>query len=147
MRISYRYGGIKKVTEHLVEAKNEVYYDKYAKTSSDQVVVNKIQDTRLDEVLQDLETRISGDSSIPTQVGNSGKFLTTNGTTLEWRIIDALPSQVDNANKILATNGSTAYWAVPLGLTSTVYPTVSDNKIGSYGVSEEADYIMENSGT
>ena len=138
MRISYRYGGIKKVTEHLVEAKNEVYYDKYAKTSSDQVVVNKIQDTRLDEVLQDLETRLSGDSSIPTQVGNSGKFLTTNGTTLEWRIIDALPSQVNNANKVLSTNGSTAFWAVPIGLTSSVYPTVSDNKIGSYGVSEEA---------
>ena len=138
MKISYRYGGIKKVTEHLVEAENEVYYNKYSKTSADQVVVNKIQDTRLDQVLQDLETRISGDSSVPSQVGNSGKFLSTNGSTLQWKVIDALPDQTNNANKVLSTNGASAFWAIPLGLTSTVYPSVSYDKIGSYGSSEEA---------
>ena len=138
MRISYRYGGVKKVTEHIVDAENETYYDKFAKTTSDQVIVNKVQDTRLDVVLKDLETRISGDSSVPSQVGNSGKFLSTNGSTLEWRVIDALPSQTNNADKVLSTNGSSAYWAVPLKLTSTIYPVVSDNKLGSYGVSEEA---------
>lgn len=138
MRISYRYGGVKKVTEHIVDAENETYYDKFAKTTSDQVIVNKVQDTRLDVVLKDLETRISGDSSVPSQVGNSGKFLSTNGSTLEWRVIDALPSQTNNADKVLSTNGSSAYWAVPLKLTSTIYPAVSDNKLGSYGVSSEA---------
>jgi hypothetical protein len=138
LRISYRYGGVKKVTEHIVDAENETYYDKFAKTTSDQVIVNKVQDTRLDVVLKDLETRISGDSSVPSQVGNSGKFLSTNGSTLEWRVIDALPSQTNNADKVLSTNGSSAYWAVPLKLTSTIYPAVSDNKLGSYGVSSEA---------
>jgi len=35
LRISYRYGGVKKVTEHIVDAENETYYDKFAKTTSD----------------------------------------------------------------------------------------------------------------
>lgn len=138
MRIAYTYGGSKKVTEHIVDSEEQVYYDKYAKTSAEQVIVNKIQDTRLDTVLRDLETRIAGDASIPSQVGNTGKFLSTDGSDLIWEVVDALPGQSGNANKFLSTNGSTAFWATPVRLTSTVYPKVSTNKIGSYGVSEEA---------
>ena len=138
MRIAYTYGGIKKVTEHIVDSEEQVYYDKFSKTSAEQVIVNKVQDIRLDTVLKDLETRIAGDTGLPSQVGNSGKFLATTGSELEWRIVDALPGQNGNADKVLSTNGSTAYWATPVKLTSTVYPKVSTNKIGSYGVSEEA---------
>jgi len=138
LRIAYSYGGIKTVTEHIVDKDAQVYYDKYAKTSAKQVIVNQIQDIRLDTVLQDLETRIAGEAGIPSQVGNSDKFLATNGSSLEWRIVDALPDQVNNENKVLSTNGSFAYWAAPVKVTSTVYPKVSTNKIGSYGTSEEA---------
>ena len=30
---------------------------------------------------------------LPSQTGQSGKYLTTNGTTASWAIVDALPSQ------------------------------------------------------
>lgn len=48
---------------------------------------------------------------LPSQSGNSGKFLTTNGTTLSWGSVDALPSQSGNSGKFLTTNGSTASWS------------------------------------
>ena len=54
----------------------------------------------------------SGDSSasLPSQTGNAGKFLTTNGTTASWANVNALPSQSGNSGKFLTTNGSTASW-------------------------------------
>lgn len=48
---------------------------------------------------------------IPTQSGNSGKFLTTNGTATSWATVDALPSQTSQSGKFLTTNGTTASWA------------------------------------
>ena len=47
---------------------------------------------------------------IPSQTGNSGKFLTTNGTTPSWATVDTLPSQSGNSGKFLTTNGTTASW-------------------------------------
>ena len=49
--------------------------------------------------------------SLPSQSGNSGKFLTTNGTAASWATVDALPSQSGNSGKFLTTNGSAASWA------------------------------------
>lgn len=48
--------------------------------------------------------------TLPTQTGNSGKFLTTNGTTPSWATVDALPSQSGNSGKFLTTNGTSASW-------------------------------------
>jgi len=48
---------------------------------------------------------------LPDQTGNSGKFLTTNGTTASWAIVDALPSQASQSGKLLTTNGTDASWA------------------------------------
>ena len=48
---------------------------------------------------------------VPSQTGNSGKYLTTNGTTSSWASVDALPSQTGNSGKYLTTNGTTASWA------------------------------------
>jgi hypothetical protein len=48
---------------------------------------------------------------VPSQGGNSGKYLTTNGTTSSWASVDALPSQTGNSGKYLTTNGTTASWA------------------------------------
>ena len=56
----------------------------------------------------------SGDISItglPSQTSQSGKFLTTNGTSASWATVDALPSQSGNSGKYLTTNGSAASWA------------------------------------
>jgi len=46
--------------------------------------------------------------NLPSQTGNSGKFLTTNGTDESWG--DALPSQTGNAGKVLTTDGSNDTW-------------------------------------
>lgn len=47
---------------------------------------------------------------LPTQSGNSGKFLTTNGSSLSWGTVDALPSQTGEAGKFLSTNGTSPSW-------------------------------------
>lgn len=49
--------------------------------------------------------------ALPSQTGNNGKFLGTNGTTLSWNTVDALPSQTGNNGKFLTTNGTVASWA------------------------------------
>jgi hypothetical protein len=48
---------------------------------------------------------------VPSQSGQSGKYLTTNGTVSSWGVVDALPSQTGNSGKYLTTNGSAASWA------------------------------------
>lgn len=50
------------------------------------------------------------DALAPSQTSNSGKYLTTNGTTTSWGTVDALPSQTGNAGKYLSTNGTAASW-------------------------------------
>jgi hypothetical protein len=47
---------------------------------------------------------------VPSQSGQSGKYLTTNGTASSWGVVDALPSQTGNAGKYLTTNGTAASW-------------------------------------
>lgn len=49
--------------------------------------------------------------SLPSQTGQSGKFLTTDGTDASWATVDALPSQTGQSGKFLTTNGSDASWA------------------------------------
>lgn len=51
--------------------------------------------------------------SLPSQTGNSGKFLTTNGTTESWGTVNqySLPSQTGNAGKLLTTNGTAESWS------------------------------------
>ena len=60
------------------------------------------------------KTLVATDSTayvVPSQTGNSGKFLTTNGTVSSWGAVDALPSQTGNAGKYLTTNGTSATWS------------------------------------
>ena len=49
---------------------------------------------------------------IPSQSGNSGKFLTTDATNTSWATVDALPAQSGNAGKYLTTDATNASWAV-----------------------------------
>ena len=60
------------------------------------------------------KTLVATDSTtyvVPSQSGNSGKYLTTDGTTSSWASVDALPSQSGNSGKYLTTNGTSASWA------------------------------------
>ena len=60
------------------------------------------------------KTLVATDSTayvVPSQTSNSGKYLTTDGTTSSWGVVDALPSQTGNSGKYLTTDGSAASWA------------------------------------
>lgn len=46
----------------------------------------------------------------PSQTGNAGKYLITDGTNTSWAVADALPSQTGNSGKYLYTNGTAASW-------------------------------------
>jgi len=48
---------------------------------------------------------------MPSQTGNAGKYLTTNGASASWGTVDALPSQTGNSGKYLTTNGASPSWA------------------------------------
>jgi len=49
---------------------------------------------------------------IPSQSGQSGKFLTTDGSSVSWATVSggSLPSQTGNAGKVLTTDGTDASW-------------------------------------
>jgi len=51
--------------------------------------------------------------ALPSQSGESGKYLTTNGTAASWAAVDAdaLPSQSGESGKYLTTNGTAVSWA------------------------------------
>jgi len=57
------------------------------------------------------DTQPQGGGSLPSQSGQSGKFLTTDGTDASWATVDALPSQTSQSGKFLTTDGSSASWA------------------------------------
>jgi hypothetical protein len=48
-------------------------------------------------------------ASLPSQTGNTGKFLTTNGTIPSWTSV--LPDLAGNSGKFLTNNGTTASWS------------------------------------
>jgi len=49
-------------------------------------------------------------NALPAQTSNSGKYLTTDGTTASWGTVSALPTQTSNSGKYLTTDGTTASW-------------------------------------
>jgi hypothetical protein len=59
---------------------------------------------------------------LPSQTGNTGEFLTTDGSTTSWAAVSQVPSQTGNAGLYLTTDGSTASWA-------TVSAGVSNAKV------------------
>jgi hypothetical protein len=72
-------------------------------------------------------------NGLPTQTGQSGKFLTTDGTDASWADVDALPSQTGQSGKYLTTDGSSASWA-----TLSVNP---DNKSITTNSSDELQTV------
>ena len=48
---------------------------------------------------------------LPSQTGNTGEFLTTDGSTTSWAVVSQVPSQTGNAGLYLTTDGSAASWA------------------------------------
>lgn len=92
-------------------------------SGSYRVVLKNSADTVI-KTLDDVDELLSG-SGIPSMSGESGKYLTNNGSVASWSAISQLPSQTGNANKYLKTDGTTASWANPNSapITSTVTST------------------------
>ena len=56
----------------------------------------------------------TADQELPTQTGNAGKFLSTDGTTVAWTAIpEELPTQSGQAGKVLSTDGLVPSWITP----------------------------------
>ena len=71
--------------------------------------------------------------SLPSQTGQNGKYLTTDGTNPSWEQVDALPTQTGQSGKFLTTNGTTASW-------ETVSVT-GDNKSITKNTSQELQTV------
>ena len=70
---------------------------------------------------------------LPSQSGNSGKFLTTNGSAMSWGTVDALPSQSGQSGKYLTTNGTSASWGTVASVSaSTITTTTTWSGSGPY---------------
>ena len=53
--------------------------------------------------------------ALPSQTGQTGKFLKTDGTNASWDTVDSLPTQTGNENKFLTTDGTTEEWGPNTG--------------------------------
>jgi hypothetical protein len=70
------------------------------------------------------KTLVATDSTayvVPSQTGNTGKYLKTDGSVSSWQTVDSLPSQTGNTGKYLTTDGSAASWGAISG--SLAQPT------------------------
>jgi hypothetical protein len=65
----------------------------------------------LSGVTSAIQTQLNAKAVYPVQTSQSGKYLTTDGSTTSWATVDALPSQTNNGGKYLTTNGTAASWA------------------------------------
>jgi hypothetical protein len=54
--------------------------------------------------------KLAAGAAVPSQTGQSGKYLTTNGTTASWANVVALPTQTGQSGNYLTTDGTNASW-------------------------------------
>ena len=67
------------------------------------------------------EVQLGGGGSLPSQTGNSGKFLTTDGTDASWATINALQNKATGTDSLtILGTPSTAVRATNIGVGSTV---------------------------
>jgi hypothetical protein len=64
----------------------------------------------LNGVTSAIQTQLDAKAVYPVQTSQSGKYLTTDGTTTSWATVDALPAQANNSGYYLTTNGTIASW-------------------------------------
>jgi hypothetical protein len=63
-------------------------------------------------------------NALPAQLSQTGKFLTTDGSSASWASITGLPSQTSYAGQYLKTDGTTASWA-PFELPTSTFTRTS----------------------
>ena len=67
------------------------------------------------------------ESILPDQTGQSGKYLTTNGSNASWATVDTLPSQTGQSGKFLTTDGTDPSWAAIPATVSADGTTIENN--------------------
>jgi len=73
-----------------------------------------------------IDVQPTSGSSLPSQAGNSGKFLTTDGTDPSWADLPTeIPTQTGQSGKFLTTNGTAVSWATIPG-TSMSYDALTE---------------------
>lgn len=83
---------------------------------------------------------VSGGDPLPSQTGNSGKFLTTNGTSASWADVPTeIPSQSGNSGKFLTTDGSAVSWGSAL-TSSDIVSSVSSSSDNTKAVGAKLFY-------
>jgi hypothetical protein len=96
----------------------------------------------LDGVTSAVQTQInSKEATLPSQTGNTGKYLTTDGSSKSWGTVSqyALPSQTGNSGKYLTTNGTAESWG-----TVTVPPVFTPRSGLFNGVVRQINGIASN---
>ena len=73
-------------------------------STSIKIIVKNVSTSNGDWIIQKI------DNSLPAQAGNTGKYLTTDGTDISWADVDALPAQAGNTGKYLTTDGTDISW-------------------------------------
>ena len=104
----------------------------------------------LDGVTSAVQTQInSKEATLPSQTGNSGKYLTTDGTSKSWGTVSqyALPSQTGQSGKYLSTNGTSELWAAAATATE-IFNLTTTRKVIPLVTVASGDYtFITNTGT
>lgn len=117
-RLDVNYNGLN--SDVVSEGSNNLYFttDRAQDAIGTALVAGNAFNVGITFTYDDLNNRITAQVTdslgLPSQLGNNGKFLTTDGATPSWVTIDALPSQATHNGQFLTTDGSTASWATPL---------------------------------
>lgn len=94
-----------------------------------QAVTDDSTNTATTAFVQDVVAATAFTNALPAQAGNSGKFVTTNGSVASWDAISQVPSQTTHSGKFLTTNGTAASWSTvvqgSLVLIATLTPTAA----------------------
>lgn len=65
--------------------------------------------------------QVALNNQLPSQSGNAGKYITTDGTNASWAAVpDEIPSQTGHGGEYLTTDGSTLSWGA---VAAQVYPS------------------------
>ena len=79
-------------------------------------------------------------TELPSQSGNSGKFLTTNGSAVSWAVIATIePETEQNVIDMLAEYGL----GVPV-VDASEYPLIDNNGNQLYGMGDDLVYLFNN---
>jgi hypothetical protein len=85
-----------------------------AALTASSITVGDVSNTEfqyLNGVTGAIQTQLDAKAVYPTQTGQTGKYLTTDGSATSWATVDALPAQANNSGYYLTTNGTAASWA------------------------------------